>query len=164
MLHLVLLQFWKKFPETVSHLAIEYLHEEKAIGLGDFDFEIVPEGKGDISRERKYKYLYVNTFILLYLQKKLVREITTGKSRMLNVSWDRRAKEADLKTRIQAEINSLPKENALHGATVHRVVVGSAVANPPKGFKTRSGLNAPTQRKVFLCSVIRRIPRACDLM
>ena len=165
MLRLVLLQFWKSFPETVSHLAIEYLRDEKAIGLGDFDFEIVPDelGEHEITQERKYKYLYVNTFALMYLQKYLVREIETKRTHMLNVSWNREVKESDLRDRLQAEIDSLPKTNSLSGARVNRVVIGSKVDTPPKGFKTRSGQAAPTQRKsVFVFKAPDKSIYVCD--
>ena len=150
MLRLVLLQFWRNFPDDASHLAIEYLDTHKAIGLGDFDFEIVPD-EHDLSPERKYTFLYLNTFALIFLQKHLLRELASGASGMLQVDWDRKAAEEGLKEQIQAELDALPAEHPLHKARAERVVAGSAVADPPKGFATRGGKpSLERRRNIFI--------------
>lgn len=153
MLRLVLLHFFRRFPDTTSHMAIQYLRDEKAIGLGDFDFEIVPDDEYP-SQETLYRYLYVNTFVLMLLQKSLVSEIRAGKSGLLTTGWDVAAAETDLKGRLQKEVAGLPSEHPLHGATVERVVVGSRVRDPPRGFETRNGRTSPEQRAsifIFRC-------------
>ena len=153
MLRLVLLQFWRSFPDIASHDAIQYLHTEKAIGFGDFDFEIVPDDH-HLAPYLMYQYLYVNTFALIWLQRQLVKDMASGESNMLTVGWDRTEAEEDLKKRVQAEVDGLPTTHPMHKAKVQRMVLGSRVASPPKGFTTRSGKPSPDQRTnlfIFAC-------------
>lgn len=122
MLRLLLIEFLHDLDVEVCSEAVNYVsNTHGAVGVSDFDFEIVPKSR-HLPQKFVFCMLHANFVTLLWLcdhfQKELRSEI---KPTILNVEWDRAQGQETLKNMLQEEVNSLPKGHKLHGITLDYV-------------------------------------------
>ena len=149
MLRVLLLQFWRNHSQEAREEAVQYLKDNGAIGIGDFDFQLSYEKW--LSHEDMYRTLFLHTIALIWLQRQMEDEMANRRpadeSGLMCVQWDKKEKEEKLTAMVQEAVSALPSDNPLRGAKVKRVYVGSDIVEPPSGFTTRNGLKSPTSRK-----------------
>ena len=150
-IRLVLLECLHDLPHAARRHAIEYLSAQKALGISDFDFEmVVPHGgkKADPSEDAVHRMYAVHYAVLLWLMQKMEHEARRGHGEgLLRLDWDRDAAAEELRVMLQSEVQGLDAAHPMRGATIDRVVVGGHVDAPPKGYATKGGRPAPTPRR-----------------
>ena len=156
MLRLVLLEFWGRQPLDARECAISHLQEQRAITLGDFDFEVMPTSRAATSKGSLMRILHTQYALLLWLKERMEDELREGASGLMNLEWDVGEASDDLKRRLQEEIDGIEDgSDPLKGARVERVVIGERVEDPPSGYFTRNGKVAPSSRRdlmIYDCS------------
>lgn len=165
MIRLVLYEFLNYLSVAGRERALEFLDAHKALSLSDFDFEIVPNShnpKGSLV----HRYFLLDYAVLLWLQNAMDKEVKSGRSRLLHLDWSANERLQELKKSLQAEIDQLPSSAKLHGAKVHRVVLGDTDPSPPKEFRTASGQSHASPRKnvfIFDCEDTKCVLSANDV-
>ena len=156
MLRLLLLQFWRDHPRDINETIQCFFHKEGIVGMGDFDFEIVSR---DASPEDQHRWLLLNTFVLLLLQKQLEDGLKGREAHsLLNTSWNRDTERESLRLRLQEEVQSLPNTHPLHGIKVDYVYIGGDMLTPPSGYTTDREGRLPEERRnlfVYKCGTER---------
>ena len=153
MMRLVLLEFLHGLPAEERVKAVQYMQENRALSLSDFDFEVVPDNH-DAPEEDVLRYFALDYAALLWLLRQMQREIegkkraTEGGGSLLFMDWDGEERARALAESLQQVVDSLPKGGScLCGARIDRVVLASTDDDPPRGYRTRSGKGTPSPRK-----------------
>lgn len=158
MMRLIILEFLHDLHVTVRHEAIDYLsQEQRAVGVSDFDFEIIPENRSQTPSET-YRQVFVNSLYLLWLRK-YVEEgiIVKGHTEsdkydtthhLMNTAWDYAESEYELRDMLQEEVDGLPSDHPLSGIHVDHVHIVHPERRPPQlEHRTRFDRRVPSTRE-----------------
>ena len=154
MIRLVLLEFFNDLPLEARLKITEYMTEQKALSISDFDFEIVPDNHNS-KDDTVHRFFLLDYAVLLWLQKAMQKEVdkhTAGG--LLFLDWDEEEGRKELKEYLQNEVDELDKESPLHKAKIDYVFLGDTVDKVPRGYQTKSGKTFPPPRKnalIFDC-------------
>jgi hypothetical protein len=158
MMRLIILEFLHDLHVSVRHEAIDYLsQEQRAVGVSDFDFEIVPDNRSQTPSET-YRQVIANSLYLLWLRKYveegiIVRGHTEGDKydtthHLMNTAWDYAESEYELRDMLQEEVDSLPPDHALSGIRVDHVHIVHPERRPPQlEHRTRFDRRVPSTRE-----------------
>lgn len=158
MMRLIILEFLHDLHVTVRHEAIDYLsQEQRAVGVSDFDFEIIPENRSQAPSET-YRQVTANALYLLWLRKYveegiIVKGHTDGDRydtthHLMNTAWDYAESEYELRDMLQEEVGALPSNHALSGIRVDHVHIVHPERRPPQlEHRTRFDRRAPSTRE-----------------
>jgi hypothetical protein len=158
MMRLIILEFLHDLHVSVRHEAIDYIsQEQRAVGVSDFDFEIIPDNRCQDSSET-YRQVIANSLYLLWLRKYVEEGIIvkghTESDRydtshhLMNTAWDYAESEYELRDMLQAEVDTLPSEHALSGIRVDHVHIVHPERRPPQlEHRTRQGRRVPMTRE-----------------
>ena len=158
MMRLIILEFLHDLHVSVRHEAIDYLSQEQsAVGVSDFDFEIIPDNRCQDPSET-YRQVIANSLYLLWLRKYveegiIVKGHTEGdrydtSQHLMNTAWDYAESEYELRDMLQAEVDTLPSEHALSGIRVDHVhIVHPERRAPQLEHRTRFDRRAPSTRE-----------------
>lgn len=157
MMRLLLVEFLHDLRVDVRHEAIEYVSgAQKAVGVSDFDFEIVPEAHAP-SADTVHRHLAVNYAVLLWLQKQLEGEVEgTRPPLLLRVDWDREEGSRTLRKMLEEAVAELATGHPLRGIRVDHALIarGSKTPTHLPHHRTRSGLAHASPREnlfIFAC-------------
>lgn len=144
MMRLMVLELLHDLPPAVRHEAVAYVaKEQRAVGVSDFDFEIVPDDRGQDAGET-YRQVCANSLYLLWLRRAL-EEDAGG---LMDATWERAAGERELRDMLRAEVAALPRTHPLAGITVDHVHIVGADRTPPSlPHRTRGGRAVPAPRE-----------------
>ena len=158
MMRLIILEFLHDLHVTVRLEAIDYLsQEQRAVGVSDFDFEIIPENRSQAPSET-YRQVTANALYLLWLRKYveegiIVKGHTDGDRydtthHLMNTAWDYAESEYELRDMLQEEVGALPSNHALSGIRVDHVHIVHPERRPPQlEHRTRFDRRAPSTRE-----------------
>ena len=158
MMRLIILEFLHDLHVTVRHEAIDYLsQEQRAVGVSDFDFEIIPENRSQTPSET-YRQVIANSLYLLWLRKYveegiIVKGHTEGDRydtthHLMNTAWDYAESEYELRDMLQEEVDSLPSDHVLSGIRVDHVHIVHPERRPPQlEHRTRFDRRVPSTRE-----------------
>tara|TARA_B110001452_G_scaffold266667_1_gene274153 strand:+ start:3042 stop:4898 length:1857 start_codon:yes stop_codon:yes gene_type:complete len=158
MMRLIILEFLHDLHVSVRHEAIDYLsQEQRAVGVSDFDFEIIPDNQSQKPSET-YRQVIANSLYLLWLRKYVEEGIIvkghTESDRydtshhLMNTAWDYAESEYELRDMLQKEIDALPPDNALAGISVDHVHIVHPERHPPQlEHRTRFDRRVPSPRE-----------------
>ena len=158
MMRLLVLEFLHDLHVSVRHEAIDYLsQEQQAVGVSDFDFEIVPDDRNQSASET-YRQVIVNSLFLLWLRKYLEEGIILKghtdvdkydtSHHLMNTAWDYAESEYELRDMLQKEVESLPSDHALAGVRIDHVHIVHPERRPPQlEHRTRFERREPTARE-----------------
>lgn len=157
MMRLLILEFLHDLHISVRHEAIDYLSQEQgAVGVSDFDFEIVPDDRDQQPRST-YRQVLTNSLYLLwlrrYMEEGILMRARSGDGGaqggdLMNTAWDYAESEYELRDMLQAEVDGLPKGHALAGARVDHVHIVHPERRPPQlEYRTRFDLTVPSTRE-----------------
>lgn len=162
MLRLQLLEFLHDLNVEVRFEAIQYLTDtQRAVGVSDFDFEIVPTSHEQPEGET-WRQVLTNTVYLLWIRRYLERYAyemgrTDGSERnvLIDNTWDYGEAEAELKDMLRAGVKELPSSHPLHGCTIDHLHIPHPNRPPPVfEHRTRYGRSFPSEREnvvIFKC-------------
>ena len=161
MMRLLILEFLHDLDISVRHEAIDYISkEQRAVGVSDFDFEIVPDAR-DQHPESTYRQVMANSLYLLWLRRFMEEGILmrmgsptkgVGKHKdddktLMNITWDYAESEYELRDMLQTEVDALPKGHALTGTRVDHVHIVHPDRRPPHfEHRTRFDNHVPSTR------------------
>lgn len=157
-MRLVILEFLHDLHVSVRHDAVEYLSQEQhAVGVSDFDFEIVPDHH-DQSPSKTYRQVMANSMYLLWLRKYIEEGIIlkghTDSGRydtshhLMNTAWDYAESEYELRDMLQSEVYNLPSDHSLSGIRVDHVHIVHPKRRPPQlEHRTRLDRHEPVKRE-----------------
>ena len=158
MMRLLILEFLHDLHVNVRHEAIDYLsQEQRAVGVSDFDFEIVPDDRKQ-SPSETYRQVMANSLYLLWLRKYveegiLIRGHTDVDKydtthHLMNTAWDYAESEYELRDMLQEEVNALPRDHPLTGVRVDHVHIVHPDRRPPQlEHRTRFDRRVPGTRE-----------------
>lgn len=158
MMRLIILEFLHDLHVNVRHEAIDYLsQEQRAVGVSDFDFEIIPDNRSQTPSET-YRQVIANSLYLLWLRKYveegiIVKGHTEGDRydtthHLMNTAWDYAESEYELRDMLQEEIDTLPSDNVLSGIRVDHVHIVHPERRPPQlEHRTRFDRRVPSTRE-----------------
>jgi len=158
MMRLIILEFLHDLHVTVRHEAIDYLsQEQRAVGVSDFDFEIVPENRSQAPSET-YRQVIANSLYLLWLRKYMEEGIIVKghtesdkydtTHHLMNTAWDYAESEYELRDMLQKEVDVLPSDHPLSGIRVDHVHIVHPERRPPQlEHRTRFDSHVPNTRE-----------------
>lgn len=158
MMRLIILEFLHDLHVNVRHEAIDYLsQEQRAVGVSDFDFEIIPENRPQTPSET-YRQVIANSLYLLWLRKYveegiIVKGHTEGDRydtthHLMNTAWDYAESEYELRDMLQEEVDTLPSDHVLSGIRVDHVHIVHPERRPPQlEHRTRFDRRVPSTRE-----------------
>lgn len=154
MIRLIILEFLADLELQARMKLINYLTENRALSISDFDFEIVATDH-HLAREEVHCMTFVNYLILLWLQDVMEKDFSARRGGLMDKSWDFKAGAEELKAMLQEEIDqNLDPDHKLKGCKVDHVVMRTFDDDPPKGYKTKNGNPTPAKRRnlfIFRC-------------
>lgn len=155
MMRLLILEFLHDLHVSVRHEAVDYLsQEQRAVGVSDFDFEIVPDDRGQRIGET-YRQVMANSLYLMWLRKYLEEGILTkgnaneyDSTHLMNTAWDYAESEYELRDMLQREVDSLPTNHPLSGIRIDHAHIVHPERRPPRlEHRTRFDRSVPTARE-----------------
>ena len=158
MMRLIILEFLHDLHVSVRHEAIDYLStEQRAVGVSDFDFEIIPDDRTQSVTET-YRQVIANSLYLLWLRKYIEEGIILKghteankydtSHHLMNTAWDYAESEYELRDMLQTEVDALPSDHALSGVRVDHVHIVHPERQPPKlEHRTRFERRVPSTRE-----------------
>jgi len=164
MMRLQLLEFLHDLHVEVRHEAIGYVSEHQhAVGVSDFDFEIVPDDRAQ-DESQTWRQVLLNAVLLLWLRRYLeeqllapprARTAEAEREVLIDNTWDYGEAEYELRDMLNAEVRGLDRSHPLHGARVDHVhIVRRGRLLPRLDHRTRLHRAAPSPREnlvVFKC-------------
>lgn len=166
MIRSVLMEFVQNLPLRNRTPLVEFLMTNNTLSMSDFDFEIVQEDKSP-SSSKVHRLLALQYATLLWIQRQMEKELgdggSSGKGDGLLYRDTGRSVEAEaqeLKVRLQSIVSELPKEHALHGATVDDVSLSADPVPKRMPHRTKSGESSARPRQnvvIFDCDETRCI-------
>jgi hypothetical protein len=160
MLRLVMLESLQNINYETRLKFIEYIDEQKAARISDFDFEIMHETKTP-SKELVHRTTLLNYLVLLYIKNAMNHSISARADGrkideaddLLHTEWDCQDA-SELVTMLQEHVDELDETAGLYGARIDHVTVG--VQPPPEGYrhyKSRGRTIRPTEDMfIFKCN------------
>lgn len=163
MLRLQLLEFLHDLDVEVRYEAIQYLSDaQRAVGVSDFDFEIVPTSHNQ-SEGETWRQVLTNAIYLLWIRRYLERyafetnQKNSGSERnmLIDNTWDYAEAEHELKEMLRVQVKELPSTHPLYGCTIDHVHIPHPKRDPPVlEHRTRYGRSFPSPREnimIFKC-------------
>jgi len=163
MMRLQLLEFLHDLDVEVRYEAIRYLSDEQhAVGVSDFDFEIVPIDHEQPEGET-WRQTLTNTVYLLWVRRYLERyayerraSSASERSVLIDTEWDYAEAEYELLEMLRARAKEFPSDHPLHGCTIDYVHIRHPDRTPPTfDHRTRYGRPYPSEREnlvIFKCT------------
>lgn len=177
-LRFIVLEFLHCLPVEARIRAVEYMRRNGALGVSDFDFEIVrPQGREGTDADTQ-RIMLENFAVLLWFMRTLSLEVRARQGggaslqsqRLLNTRWRHDSVRDDLHRRLQAAVDKLDEGHVLHGSRIDHVVLGDdvpdAMYEKVNGHRSKDGSWRPKRRDsvaVFKCNRERCAVRARDL-
>lgn len=156
MMRLLILEFFKDLHVDVRYEAIEYVSDaQKAVGVSDFDFEIVPIDR-DCPETETWNHVFINSVCLLWLRNYIndylyKRPHEQGTRVLMNAEWDYGEAEHELKEMLRAEVKTLPNHHPLKYCVIDHVHITHPDRPPPElAHQTRMGTRKPGDRFDFV--------------
>lgn len=163
MLRLQLLEFLHDLDVEVRYEAIQYLTDaQRAVGVSDFDFEIVPTSH-DQPEGDTWRQVLTNAVYLLWIRQYIEGYVydansatTSERNVLIDNTWDYAEAEYELRGMLREQVAKLPATHPLHGCTVDHVHI-THPSRPPPAFehRTRYGRSFPAPREnivIFKCA------------
>lgn len=165
MIRLILLEFFNDLTPEARLKATEYMNEQQALSISDFDFEIVPDDH-HLPDQDYHRYSIVSYAVLLWLQRAMQNELERGMGKLMDLSWRQEENSIqELGELLQRQVNALHSDSSLHKATIDYVCLGDTPSNPPRGYSAKNGKNLPSSRKnvlIFDCDQTKCVlPASC---
>lgn len=162
MIRLKILEFINDLNVDVRYDALDYVSEQqKAVGLSDFDFEIVPTDPGQSEAETRRQVL-INSAVLLVIRRHIEQQMyhtsagnAEAGAKLIDNEWDYAEAEQELRGMLRQRVASLPSTHPMSGCTVDHVHIRHPRRDPPSlQHTTRFGRRYPSEREnicVFKC-------------